>query len=503
MKNIFSITSNPNETIQDVRKQLLFWILIIINILGIPLVIIGFIEALLLNQFITACSYLICYSPILLAAILRNKISYKTCAGMILFCIYLAGVYNLIIYGFSGAAIPIFFTLLVFTTVFFDIKAGLKAVSLCLLPMVIIGFLFIQNKISLDVSLYEVNTYPISWFTASAVLVFFGILIIMSYGLVQKKMLHSIQYSKKQAEELRELNVQLKEDISIRKETENKLRNLHDKFESLIKERTSELEEKTGKLEKSQKSLTLLLEDVNESRVELDIANKKLNAAYKELEAFSYSVSHDLRAPLRHIGGFTKILNENIKHEIDEISQNYFDKIINSSKQMNQLIDDLLIFSRTSRKDVIKNNFNMKTVVDGTLQSFDSDIKEKNIHIIVDDMPDVNIDASLIRQVWTNLISNAIKFTNTSENPEIHIGVDIGTDGSPLFFIKDNGVGFDQKYVGKIFDVFQRLHSIDEFPGTGIGLANVKRIIMKHDGKIRAEGKINEGASFFFTLPNA
>ncbi|MCD4772607.1 MAG: hypothetical protein K8R41_04375, partial [Bacteroidales bacterium] len=307
---------------------------------------------------------------------------------------------------------------------------------------------------------------------------------------------------KKRTRELDENNRELQKEITERKKAEEELKKHREHLEELVKERTKELEEKTHKLEKSQQSLTLLLEDVNESRVELDISNRKLEASNKELEAFSYSVSHDLRAPLRHIDGFAKLLNNKIKSKIDEKSQNYFDNINSSSKQMNKLIDDLLIFSRMGRKDVTKANINMKTVVDEALQTFDSDIKNNNISIIVDDMPDVNIDTSLIKQAWVNLISNAVKFTGTKENPEIHIGTDKDTDGNPIFFIKDNGVGFNQKYVDKIFGVFQRLHSINEFPGTGIGLANVKRIIMKHGGDIRAEGKINKGAAFFFTLPD-
>lgn len=280
------------------------------------------------------------------------------------------------------------------------------------------------------------------------------------------------------------------------------LKKHRENLEELVKKRTGKLEEKAKKINESQQALTYLVEDVNESRTELDISNKKLEAANKELEAFSYSVSHDLRAPLRHIDGFTKLLNKNIKDIIDEKSQNHFDNITSSSKQMNQLIDDLLIFSRTSRKDMKKITVNMKTIINEAMQTFDSDIKENNISVIVDDMPDVNLDVSLIMQAWVNLISNAVKFTGKKEKPEIHIGTDKDTEGNNIFFIKDNGVGFDQKYVDKIFGVFQRLHNINEFPGTGIGLANVKRIITKHGGDIRAEGKINKGASFFFTIPN-
>lgn len=326
------------------------------------------------------------------------------------------------------------------------------------------------------------------------------------------------------------------EDITGRKQAEEELRKHREQLEELVKERTGKLEEKTAKLEKSQQSLTFLLkdvnesrneldksnkeleekakrieesqqaltylvEDVNESRADLDIANKQLKDANTELEAFSYSVSHDLRAPLRHIDGFTKLLNRNIKDKIDEKSQKYFESIISSSKQMNKLIDDLLVFSRMGRKDMRKTNINMKIIVDEAVQEFASEIKENNISVIVDTMPDVYIDTSLITQVWVNLISNAIKFTGNNKNPEIHIGTDKDTDGNTVYFIKDNGVGFDQKYVDKIFGVFQRLHNVNEFPGTGIGLANVKRIILKHGGDIWADGEIDKGASFFFTLP--
>ncbi len=301
---------------------------------------------------------------------------------------------------------------------------------------------------------------------------------------------------------VKERTKELEKEITEHERAEKELKKLKDGLESQVNQRTEELNEKVKKLNKSQKAMLYMVEDLNKTSKQLQFEREKLNAANKELEAFSYSVSHDLRAPLRHIDGFTKLLSENIKHEIDEKSQNYFNNIISSSKQMNQLIDDLLIFSRLSRKDMKKINFNMKTLVEEALQTFDSDIKENKISIVIDDMPDVNLDASLMRQVWINLISNAIKFTGKKENPEIHIGIDKDTDGNSIFFIKDNGAGFDQKYVDKIFDVFQRLYSTDEFPGTGIGLANVKRIILKHNGEIRAEGKINEGASFFFTLSN-
>ncbi|MDA3813431.1 MAG: ATP-binding protein, partial [Candidatus Cloacimonetes bacterium] len=312
-----------------------------------------------------------------------------------------------------------------------------------------------------------------------------------------------IDINKLDISEFKTLAVNVNHMVEQRKKAEKEITKHRDQLDELVKERTIDLEDKNVKLERSQQALALLMADVNESRSELDVSNTKLETANKELEAFSYSVSHDLRAPLRHINGFTKLLKKNINDVIDEKSQKNFDKIIRSSQQMNQLINDLLIFSRTSRKDIHKIKVNMKTVVDEVLQTLAVDIKKNNISIIVDDLPDVKIDVSLIRQAWVNLISNAVKFTGKADKPNIHIGTETDAEDNVVFFIKDNGVGFNQKYVDKIFDVFQRLHSDNEFSGTGVGLANVKQIITKHGGNITAEGKINEGASFFFTLSKA
>jgi len=233
---------------------------------------------------------------------------------------------------------------------------------------------------------------------------------------------------------------------------------------------------------------------------ELVISSNELIELNKEMEAFSYSVSHDLRAPLRHIDGFSKLLYKKIKGKIDDNSKKHFDNIISASKQMTMLIDDLLVFSRMGRKEVKKTTVNMKIIVDEAMRTFASQIKKENVTILVDEMHDVDVDLALMAQVWINLISNAIKFTRDVEASEIHIGTEKDTDGNSIFFIKDNGAGFDQKYVDKIFGVFHRLHNTNEFEGTGIGLANVKRIILKHRGDVWAEGEVNKGASFFFKL---
>ncbi len=240
------------------------------------------------------------------------------------------------------------------------------------------------------------------------------------------------------------------------------------------------------------------LNETLEIRVEQRTA--QLLEANKELEAFSYSVSHDLRAPLRHINGFVDLLNENYADSIPDKGKHYLDIIVNSSRQMGTLIDDLLQFSRNGRQEMLQTSLNMSQVVQEVMHLVKPEINGRNIQWINPELPVAKGDHSLIRMVLYNLISNAIKFTKDREMAIIELGYD-ENDRENIFFIRDNGAGFDMRYVHKLFGVFQRLHSQKEFDGTGIGLANVRRIILRHGGRVWAESKLNEGATFYFTLP--
>jgi PAS domain S-box-containing protein len=240
--------------------------------------------------------------------------------------------------------------------------------------------------------------------------------------------------------------------------------------------------------------------EVFRSSQAVQTANEKLREANQELEAFSYSVSHDLRAPLRHIAGFVDLLAKQ-SSALDERGRRYLNVIAGSARQMGTLIDDLLVFSRMGRTELRHNKVALDTLVTEAVSASRVDGKDRNINWEIAPLPDVEADAAMLRQVWLNLIGNAVKYTRVRNPAKIEVGCLADQNGEFVFFVRDNGVGFDMKYVDKLFGVFQRLHRADEFEGTGIGLANVRRIVARHGGRTWAEGKIDSGATFYFSLP--
>jgi len=239
-----------------------------------------------------------------------------------------------------------------------------------------------------------------------------------------------------------------------------------------------------------------------------DLENKvmgrtaQLEAVNNEMEAFSYTVSHDLRAPLRGIIGFTAILEEKYSSQLDDEAKRLTAIIKKNTLKMGNLIDDLLNFSKIGRNELVKHSINSTEMVHEVIENLDPKYVNDKVKWTIASLPNVTGDTNAIRQVWTNLISNAIKYSARKEEPVIEIG-SFRHNGQAVFFVKDNGVGFDEQYKDKLFKVFQRLHSMAEFEGTGIGLAIVEKIVSKHGGHVWVEAKEGEGACFYFSLPVA
>jgi PAS domain S-box-containing protein len=254
-------------------------------------------------------------------------------------------------------------------------------------------------------------------------------------------------------------------DITARRRAEDEVRNLNASLEKRVRERTMQLE------------------DLN-----------------KELEAFSYSVSHDLRAPLRHIDGFLGMLARDSGTTLSDTGRRYLRIISDAAKRMGSLIDDLLLFSRMGRSDLVRHRIDMQALVAEVRDELAADVDGRTVEWTIEPLPEVTGDRALLKQVWVNLLANAIKYTRDRQPARISIQSRENEDGHE-FTVTDNGAGFDMRYVAKLFGVFQRLHRSEDFEGTGIGLANVRRIVVRHGGQVWAEGKINEGATFHFSIP--
>ena len=261
-----------------------------------------------------------------------------------------------------------------------------------------------------------------------------------------------------------------------------------------------DMNEERNKLSNTQRALMNMLDDIETERSRVEQSKILLEAVNKELESFSYSVSHDLRAPLRAVSGFAQAIVEDCAPQLNEEGKRYLRLIEENAAKMGQLIDDLLTFSRLGRQQMMQTGIDMEALAKEVFRELVLPSPERDIEFAVKFVPAGRGDKAMIRQVLMNLLSNAIKFTRTRQHALIELGFLPEANGG-AYYVKDNGVGFEMQYADKLFGVFQRLHPVTEFEGTGVGLALVHRIITRHGGHVWAEGQVGHGATFYFALP--
>jgi signal transduction histidine kinase len=240
--------------------------------------------------------------------------------------------------------------------------------------------------------------------------------------------------------------------------------------------------------------------EITKLNMALEQRNSDLSSANEDLEAFGHTVSHDLRMPLRHIHAYITMLEESATERLTEEERRHIGVIRNAARRMGQLIEDLLAFSRVGRTQLTTSRIDNNALVQQVISDMQTDLEHRSIDWRISTLPEVNADVALLRQVWVNLLANAVKYTRPRERARIEVGA-IHQEGEVIFYVIDNGVGFDTALADRLFGVFQRLHSDKQFEGTGVGLANARRIVQRHGGRIWAESEPERGAKFYFTLP--
>jgi K+-sensing histidine kinase KdpD len=361
--------------------------------------------------------------------------------------------------------VPILYLLAVVpTAIFFGLG---PAILVCILSLLAYDYFFIPP-------LYTIVPRNIDFVPISVIFLLVGVL--FSYL----------------ASNLREKNQVAVKEITARKKSEVELAKYRDHLEDLVRQRTAELEN-------ANRNLSVEIAERKKTEVDLTKRTLDLETVNKELETFSYSVSHDLRTPLRSMEGFSQAVLEDYGDRLDEQGQDYLKRIRESSQTMAQLIDDILGLSRVVRAELVFNKVNLSDISKVISQELRRIEPQRQVEFNITDGMEVVGDANLLFSVLQNLLSNAFKFTAGCPIARI-IFASIEKNSEKVYYVKDNGAGFDMKYADKLFKPFQRLHSADEFPGTGVGLATVQRIIRRHGGKVWAEGQVGKGATFYFTL---
>lgn len=428
------------------------------TIVGIPVVAVGVVEAIELDQSGPAFVYVVLFIPIVVVTIFQGKLPFKLKAGVLLVCVFLLASHNLTVYGFSGAGIPLFLTLFILVTIFFGLTYGLVSISASLIPIVLAGYHMVKGNLSPAVDLEEIVTMPISWVTATAVLVLMGLLVVVSYSFIQRNLFHIIQITKKQADALRKSNQRLVREIRQKEEVERNLKKAK--------------------------------EDAEES--------DRLKSA------FLANMSHEIRTPMNGIMGFTHLLRD---HELSSEKRAEYVQIIQQSGRrmldfVNSLLDIAMIEAGQAEIQVVETHVN--EIMDDLLALFRPEARKKGLSLEVEkgsagDQAQITTDATKLNQVLANLLKNAIKYTT-----EGHVVFGYTRkEGVLEFFVSDTGIGISYELQHKIFERFRQadLDYSRAYEGAGLGLSISKAYVEMLGGQMWVDSSPGRGSVFYFTLP--
>jgi signal transduction histidine kinase/CheY-like chemotaxis protein len=451
IKDFFLINKNLSHlTSQDIRKQL-FPVILIINLFTFPALLLGTIEAIELQTFYTAISFIVFYLPLVASFVFRKKISYKTAVYMLLFTGYSIGTVNIIIYGFSGAGLPIYFVTSVMATLFLNVRAGIITILSSMISMIIVAVLMINNILTIEVDLMKISTLAISWVTAIGVLLFLGGIVIYGFYIIKNNLEEALKYSN-------ELTVDL---LKVNKE-------------------------------------------LNKSNLMLSSTLKKANESDRLKSAFLSNMSHEIRTPMNGILGFTSLLNNPKLSK--ENTEKYISIINKSGQRMLNTINNIIDVSKIDSElmPIILEEIDVLTLVNDLIAFFSIQCIKKGLKLRFDNTTNsenliVKTDKNKLSSIITNLINNAIKFTDFGT-----ITIGLSKNGEQLdFYVKDTGIGIPKDRKEAIFDRFIQadIGNNRAFQGSGLGLTIVKEYVEMLGGKVAVVSKENEGSTFSFSLP--